>query len=142
MLSYPFAVCLAGPPSFELGDDRFSSASSDSSQSSLKFSLTSKRRHDASLREKSHRSKASVAARKRGLEDLDGLMDVETTPSSKDLKIDALQEYSWKGSRKKVLLQLFMTIWKRLCEKESVQFSEKLEENIREDVGTAFVPYS
>ena len=122
-----------------VGDDRFS-LSSDSSESSSKFSLSSRRKHEGSLRDKLHRSKASIAARKHGLEEEEASVENDNSNGGKDLKLDMLDSYSWKGSRKKVLLQLFVAVWKQLCEKESVQFSEKLENTIREDVRVLTVP--
>ena len=124
-----------------VGDDRFS-VSSDSSDSSSIFSLSSRRKHEGSSRDKLHRSKASIAARKHGMDEEETITDNDSSNNGRDLKIDLLDSYIWQGSRKKVLLQLCIAVWKQLCEKESVQFSETQENLIREDVSVMNASYT
>lgn len=107
----------------------------EASQASFNMPLTARRKLDTPHGDKSHRSNASIAMRKRGFH------SDETVSENDADKIEpesshpvSTVDYEWKGSRKKMVMQYFLMIWKELCEKDMIRYSEKTEEKIRKDV--------
>lgn len=106
----------------------------EASQSTSAIPNTSRRRLDTPHGEKIHRSNTSIAMRKRGFQEDKGNENendkIETESSHTISSVD----YEWKGSRKKLVMQYFLAIWKELCEMEMINYTEKTEMKIRSDV--------
>ena len=130
-----FQILLCGRLSFiVLGDSRmFNAKESYAAFSSMASSF--QRKPEFLHGDKVHRSKASAAIRRRVL---------QTEKEEKgDAEIHSIQNisrvnYDWKNSRKKLLLQYFHYIWRKLCETESIRFSKEMEDGIRKDVRFVF----
>lgn len=72
--------------------------------------------------------------RKRGIqEDKGNDNDNDKIEAESSYTISSV-DYEWKGSRKKLVMQYFLVIWKELCEMEMINFTEKTEMKIRSDV--------
>lgn len=94
--------------------------------------LYRKTKHDHKNR--SERSNASIVARKR----LSQPLDTSETESSK-VETDSLPEcdlvdYHWKGSRKPLILNSFVMVWKNLLDRDFVTWDERTEQSICKDV--------
>lgn len=107
----------------------------DLSQPLLSKSVPSLRKNDSHHSDKFHRSKASVAMRKRGSQSDDLSNDQESDKASSEHAHPLSSvDYEWKNSRKKLLMQYFLVIWKELCERDMIKYTEQMEEKIRKDV--------
>lgn len=109
--------------------------SGEASQAFFSISTSGRRKLDSSHGDKIHRSNASIAMRKRGFQSEDRTNENEGEKTESELTHSVSSvDYEWKGSRKKLLMQYFLVIWKELCEKECVLFTTKVEDKIRSDV--------
>lgn len=107
----------------------------EASQASFNMALTARRKLDTPHGDKSHRSNASIAIRKRGFHSDEAAIENDSDkPEPESSHPISTIDYEWKGSRKKTMMQCFLMIWKELCEKDMIKFSEKTEEKIRKDV--------
>lgn len=116
-----------------LADDTISLSSSEmGSPNQNKSFLYRKTKHDHKNR--SERSNASIVARKR----LSQSSDTSDAESSK-VETDSLPEcdlvdYHWKGSRKPLILNSFVMVWKNLLDRDFVTWDERTEQSICKDV--------
>ncbi|CBK24145.2 uncharacterized protein [Blastocystis hominis] len=94
--------------------------------------LYRKTKHDHKNR--SERSNASIVARKR----LSQPLDTNETESSK-VETDSLPEcdlvdYHWKGSRKPLILNSFVMVWRNLLDRDFVTWDDRTEQSIYKDL--------
>ena len=94
--------------------------------------LFRKTKHDHKNR--AERSNASIVARKR----LSRPSDTSDADSGK-VETDALPEcslvdYQWKGSRKPLILNSFVMVWRNLMDHDFVIWDERTEQSIYKDV--------
>ena len=115
-----------------LSDGTLSISSSTGDKSQGQSLLYRKSKHDHKYR--SERSNASIAARKR-------LSHISDTSDTNPINAETgsyheseLVDYKWRGSRKKLLYNSFIVIWKNLMDRDSVSWDDQIEESIHREV--------